>query len=205
VPKAFYRRQLPHLQRDCKSHFLTFCTYRKWILPEQIRFEVLACCLHDDGKSIDLHAAIVMPDHVHMIFTPLVDSEAAEVCSLARVMNGIKGASAHKINRLLGRTGNVWQAESFDHVVRSSESLDQKIQYVIDNPVRRGLVRDSGAYPWLWHRPFADPNIIREPQATWGQPPPAVRASEARQFVAKARSGAALRLDSRGRLSPRGL
>ena len=161
MPKAFYRRQLPHLQRDCKPHFLTFCTYQKWVLPEHIRFTVLDCCLYDDGKSIDLHAAVVMPDHVHMIFTPLVDIEAAEVYSLARITNAIKGASAHKINRALGRTGHVWQAESFDHVVRSSESLDQKIQYVIENPVRRGLVADSSAYPWLRHRPLADANVRR--------------------------------------------
>ena len=57
--------------------------------------------------------------------------------------------------------GHVWQAESFDHVVRPSESLGQKIQYVMANPVRRGLVADSSVYPWLWHRPFADPYVSR--------------------------------------------
>jgi REP element-mobilizing transposase RayT len=102
-----------------------------------------------------------MPDHVHMIFTPLVDEDAAEVFSLARITNAIKGVSAHKINRVLGRAGHVWQAESFDHVIRSSENLDQKIRYVIDNPVRRGLVADPSDYPWLWHRPFADPYAPR--------------------------------------------
>ncbi len=161
MPKAFYRRQLPHLQRDCKPHFLTFCTYRKWILPECLRRVVLDCCLHDDGRSLDLRAVVVMPDHVHMIFTPLVDVEAAEVYSLAKITNPIKGVSAHRINRALGRTGHVWQAESFDHVIRSSENLDQKIRYVIDNPMRRGLVADSSDYPWLWHRPFANPYAPR--------------------------------------------
>jgi REP element-mobilizing transposase RayT len=161
MPKTFYRRQLPHLQRDCKPHFLTFCTYQKWILPECLRRVVLDCCLHDDGRSIDLRAVVVMPDHVHMIFTPLVDEDAAEVFSLARITNAIKGVSAHKINRVLGRAGHVWQAESFDHVIRSSENLDQKIRYVIDNPVRRGLVADPSDYPWLWHRPFADPYAPR--------------------------------------------
>ena len=161
MPQPFYRRNLPHLQRDCKPHFLTFCTYRKWILPEHIRSVVLDCCLHDDGKSIDLWAAVVMPNHVHMIFTPLMDVDVAEVYSLARITNPIKGASAHKINQALGRTGHVWQAESFDHVIRSSENLDQKIQYVIDNSVRRGLVTDSSDYPWLWHRPFANPYAPR--------------------------------------------
>jgi hypothetical protein len=65
-----------------------------------------------------------------------------EIYSLAEIMNGIKGASAHKINKALGRTGKVWQAESFDHVLRSSENLDAKIAYLVENPVRAGLVGD---------------------------------------------------------------
>jgi len=34
MPKAFYRRDLPHLRANYKPHFLTFCTYKRWILPE---------------------------------------------------------------------------------------------------------------------------------------------------------------------------
>lgn len=65
-------------------------------------------------------------------------------------MDAIKGASSHIINKKLGSHGPVWQDESFDHVLRSSESLEQKIQYVVENPVGRGLVRDESEYPWLW-------------------------------------------------------
>jgi REP element-mobilizing transposase RayT len=104
-----------------------------------------------------LRLPVVMPDHIHLIFTPLVDDEAMEVCSLAEIMDAIKGASAHKINKALGRRGRVWQAESFDHVPRSSESLDAKIAYVLVNPVRRGLVQDWQEYPWLWRKPFQNP------------------------------------------------
>lgn len=66
---------------------------------------------------------------------------------------GIKGASAHKVNKALDRKGKLWQEESFDHVLRSSESLDQKVEYVRQNPVRRGLVSSPGEYPWLWVAP----------------------------------------------------
>ena len=86
-----------------------------------MRSIVLECCLHDNGTKIDLRVAVVMPDHVHLIFTPLVDYEAMEVFSLAKIMDAVKGASAHKINMALGRKGRVWQPESFDHVLRSSE------------------------------------------------------------------------------------
>jgi actin-related protein len=57
----------------------------------------------------------------------------------------------------MGQGGTVWQEESFDRVLRSSESLDAKIEYVLNNPVRKGLVSDWHHYPWLWHQPFMNP------------------------------------------------
>src|SRR5271166_5767039 len=99
MPQAFYRRQLPHLQVDDQPHFVTFCTDHRWMLPVRVRSLVLESCLHGNGTKYDLRVAVVMPDHVHMIFTPLVHYEAMEVCSLAEIMDGVKGASAHKINK----------------------------------------------------------------------------------------------------------
>ena len=92
-----------------------------------------------------------MPDHVHMLFTPLVDIERFEVFSLARITKAIKSTSAHLINRQRGRPEKVWQEESFDRVLRVSEKLDEKLTYILDNPVRQGLVASSGSkYFWLW-------------------------------------------------------
>src|SRR5581483_12313205 len=66
MPKAFYRRKLPHLQRDHKFHFVTFCTYQRWLLPQSARAVVLDCCLHDHDTKALMQAVVVMPDHVHM-------------------------------------------------------------------------------------------------------------------------------------------
>ena len=136
---------------------MTFCTDRRWVLPESVRAIVLECCLHHDGERFDLRVAVVMPDHVHMIFTPLANQRALETYSLAKIMDSVKGFSAHKINKKLGRKGRVWQPESFDHVVRSSESLDAKIAYLLENPVRAGLAEEWADYPWLWKKPFVNP------------------------------------------------
>jgi REP element-mobilizing transposase RayT len=155
--QAFYRRQLPHLQYDNRPHFVTFCTHKRWILPKLVRSVVLECCLHDNLTKFDLRVVVVMPDHVHMIFTPLINTEAMEIYSLAEIMDAVKGTSAHQINKMLGRKGRVWQAESFDHVMRSSESLDAKIHYLSENPVRRGLANVWNDYPWLWRKPFVNP------------------------------------------------
>ena len=150
--KPFYRRNLPHLQRDYKPHFLTFCTYQRWLLPDAARTLILESCLHDHGIKIDVNVVVVMPDHVHMIFTPLVNNSIREMYSLAEITQAIKSAAAHKINRQLQRIGSVWQEESFDRALRISEKLDEKIDYIANNPVRRGLVATPADYPWLWIR-----------------------------------------------------
>ena len=146
----FHRRKLPHLQRDNKPHFITFVTHHRQVLPERARDIVLQCCFHDDGLCYDLHAAVVMPDHVHLILTPLVNMAEKRVYRLPEILDAIKGASAHLINRALDRHGRVWQEEYFDHVLRSSESLGQKIGYILENPVRRGLANSREGYRWMW-------------------------------------------------------
>ena len=89
-----------------------------------------------------------MPDHVHLICLPLVDENGS--ISIPEITRTIKGESAHRVNRALDRSGRVWQDESFDHVLRGCESLREKVDYILQNPVRAGLVLRSDEYPWLW-------------------------------------------------------
>jgi len=161
---TFYRRNLPHLQRDYKPHFITFVTKFRWTLSDPARDITLACCLHDHETKYRLHAVVVMPDHVHIILTPLTDETRRLIVSLVEIMKAIKGASAHAINRRLCRHGAIWQEESFDRVLRSSDNLDAKIDYVLQNPVRAGLVQDWRKYPWLWRRPLQNPYAPPEKQ-----------------------------------------
>lgn len=113
---------------------------------------MLDCCLHAHQTKYNLYVAVVMPDHVHMILTPLIDQERRRIAPLSDIMKGIKGTAAHVINRQLKRRGAVWQEESFDHLLRSSESLDAKIAYILANPVRKGLVTVPSEYRWVWMR-----------------------------------------------------
>ncbi|MFH1148616.1 MAG: transposase [Pseudomonadota bacterium] len=147
--KDFYRRNLPHLQVEDKTVFVTFATHLRWELPESARHLIIQHCLHDRGNKVQVHGIIVMPDHVHMVFTPLRDSKG-RIYGLGEIMNGIKGVSAHRINRVLNRCGSVWQDESFDHILRSDEDIRSKVEYICQNPVRKGLVKHSEEYPWLW-------------------------------------------------------
>jgi len=98
-----------------------------------------------------LHTVVVMPDHVHLILTCLRRSDGW-IYSLPEIMRAVKGASARRINVLLGRKGPVWQEEFFDHVLRSNDSLAEKVDYVCQNPVRAGLVLQENQYSWLWRK-----------------------------------------------------
>ncbi|HUU47081.1 MAG TPA: transposase [Acidobacteriota bacterium] len=128
---------------------MTFCTRNRWHLPESVRQRVLEHCLHDHGCKIHLHCAVVMPDHVHLVYHPLPDDRGS-LYPLEEILGGLKGASAHSVNRMLKRKGAVWQEESYDHVLRSTESLHEAVLYVCHNPVRRGLCSQPEDYPWLW-------------------------------------------------------
>jgi REP-associated tyrosine transposase len=100
--KYEYRRRLPHYQKDDHSLFVTF---RAWCKDApSVREIVLRHCLHDQGAKARIHAVVVMPDHVHLLLTPLRDANG-DLYSLVEILQAIKGASAHSVNRALGRSG----------------------------------------------------------------------------------------------------
>jgi len=146
-----YRRKLPHYQKADRALFVTFCKLSLEPFPPPARDLVLRHCVHDHGKRIQLHAAVMMPEHVHPLLTPLRDEQGWPY-GLPEILKLIKGTSARSVNKLLG-CGPVWQEESFDHVLRSDESLQNKLEYIRQNPVRRGLAQKPEDYPWLWIEP----------------------------------------------------
>ena len=146
--KYIYRRTLPHMQKMYRAIFVTFSTDKRRILPAAARLAALDCFVLENGDSAELHVAVVMPNHAHLLLTPVVKDR--QPFPLAEIMRRLKGRSARNINLLLNRTGRVWQEESFDQVLRSNESLAQKADYICQNPVRAGLVQTAAEYPWLW-------------------------------------------------------
>ena len=146
-------RKLPHIQRDATPHFITFNTHERLILPDACRDIVLDSCRHDHMRTMELHVVVVMPDHVHLVLTPGINEDRQRVYVLSEIMWAIKSASAHRINKSLRRSGSIWQQEYFDHAIRRSESLEEKIRYVRQNPVRAGLIAKAEDYRWLWQSP----------------------------------------------------
>ena len=174
LKKYQYRRRLPHLQKADADLFVTFCTGARRILPGEARDLVLEHCLREGGTfagegaratqsfstqslptpvpRIHLHAVVVMPDHLHLLLRPLRD-EHGWPFPLLDILQCFKGTTAHRINKLLRTSGPLWEEESFDHVLRSDESLKEKCEYIRQNPVVAGLVRRAEEYRWLWVNP----------------------------------------------------
>jgi len=147
--KYEYHRNLPHYQKAGRAVFVTFCKGSRTPFSPEARDAILHHCLHDHGNRYDLHAAVVMPDHVHLLLSPLRD-EKGWPYSQPTILKLLKGTSARAVNKLAGSSGPVWQEESFDHVIRSQESFEEKLEYVRQNPVRRGLAKKPEDYKWLW-------------------------------------------------------
>jgi len=142
------RRNLPHWTLDGSTYFATF-RLASGSLSEEERRIVLDHLIQGDGRFYILAAAVVMPDHVHLLLRPLTGYE------LSRIMKGIKGVSARKINSLRGTAGTVWQDESWDRIVRDADEFHEKLQYMADNPRKAELVRSIDDYPyWYCNREF---------------------------------------------------
>jgi len=89
-----------------------------------------------------LPAWVLMPDHAHWLL------QLGDRDRLAVVVNRMKSASARGANRVIGRQGGLWQPAYHDHALRKEQDLKGVARYIIANPLRAGLVRKVGDYPF---------------------------------------------------------
>src|SRR5437868_6999975 len=119
-----WRGGLPHLEKGERTYFVTFGTYNRRVLPPDERDVAIACIVRGHMRDFFLHAAVVMPDHVHVLFTPF------DHVRLSNLMQQVKGVSAHEIARLRGKRTVIWQHEYFDRIVRREDDLRAKAEYI---------------------------------------------------------------------------
>ena len=102
---------------------------------------------HFDGSRYELGAWCIMPNHVHVLVSPKGSY------TLSQVLHSWKSFTGHEINKLLGREGEFWQHESYDHIVRNPCALWRIEQYIMNNPVA-GRIREgeyeTGDVEHLW-------------------------------------------------------
>ena len=81
---------------------------------------------------------VIMPDHVHLFV------QGDPNFLLSAWVGGLKRAMSLAVDM----RPRLWQPGFFDHVLRSDESYGQKWQYVVENPVRAGLVKQAEDWPY---------------------------------------------------------
>jgi REP element-mobilizing transposase RayT len=122
-----------------------------WLREPRIAAIVQDALLYGESTRgfYSLHGWVIMPNHVHIVFDPH--------SALPAIMRWLKGRTSREANRHLGRSGlPFWQDESYDHWIRSTEELEDVIEYVENNPVKAGLVDFKERWPWSSARRKAD-------------------------------------------------
>ena len=115
-----------------------------------------------DGERYDLLSYSIMPSHLHWLFRPLESwavRAVAEASSRGRertpreiITHSVQSYTATQCNRVLGRQGCFWQAETFDHWVRDDSELARIIHYIEQNPVRARLCTQAQDWPWTMQK-----------------------------------------------------
>ena len=156
APGVIYsKRNLPHYERPHAIYHVTFATHQRRVLSPASRSIVLQAIRHFDAIRYTLFAVCIMPDHVHLLFQPLVKEIDAEnnplFWSLTEVLHSIKSFTANEINKVEGKTGEfVWDKESHDRIMRSDADVEEKFHYICRNPWTDAVVSESEAYEWIW-------------------------------------------------------
>jgi REP element-mobilizing transposase RayT len=142
-----------HLRKDWDQAQATGSAKKR----EEVLDNGLGCCLLQEshvaeavqkeltaGNSVyyHLHAWVFMPNHAHLLLTPLADEK------LSRIVQRYKGLSTLAVNRMLNREGRLWRDNYFDRYIRDEEHFWRAAEYVALNPVKAGLVHDSVMWPW---------------------------------------------------------
>lgn len=133
----------------------------RWLSRPQIGNVIVEALHYRDGHVYDLVAFCVMPNHVHLVCTLLMQQDGT-YHPIHRVLQSLKRHTARQANIMLGRQGSFWRAESYDHVVRDTAELERIVRYVVGNPVKAGLVSEWRSWPWTYCRSDWQSDLLDE-------------------------------------------
>lgn len=127
------------------EYFVTFSCYQRQPIFSQYAAAQLFC------QSLKINQQttgslwlewVLMPDHFHGLL------QLGGQCDLAAVIKDLKGRSALLLNKQLTLKGKRWQPNYFDRGLRCDEDRRAIARYIVANPMRAGLVRKIGDYPY---------------------------------------------------------
>ena len=145
------RRNLPHWQEPGRVYFITWRCKDGVVLNEIERTITLEAIRFWDPSKWIVYAAVILPDHVHLLSQPLSRGEGG-FFDLWEIIHSVKRFSAQKISQRRKVKGTIWQDERYDRIVRDEAEFLEKCQYIRNNPLKEGLAYQSEDYPWLYEK-----------------------------------------------------
>jgi len=125
--------------------FITICAYMNqspFVRADlnQLILDVLQ--EEQERQNCAVFSYCLMPNHLHFLVSP-----CEEGISVLTFTDRFKGKSTNR-SWAVGWRGKLWQPRYYDHIVRAEEDLRAIAEYILNNPVRKGLVQH--AEDWLW-------------------------------------------------------
>ena len=123
----------------------TICAnfHQNYFVKDKFNLEIIDC-LKEEKEKINcfVYLYCLMPDHLH-----LLSGTSSEDISVLTLINRFKGKST-RIGWKYGIRGSLWQKRNYDHILRKSEDILKAAEYILNNPIRRGLVKFRNEYKY---------------------------------------------------------
>jgi putative transposase len=129
------------------AYFLTILTKDRGVYFNDTEIvSHLISLLLETAKSerFDILAYCFMPDHLHILVMGR-DGKS----DLKRFMDLFKQKAGYWFKKIKNKS--LWHISYYDHVLRKEESIESVVTYMLENPVRKGLVQDFREYPFSWY------------------------------------------------------
>lgn len=126
-----------------------------FIKREEVAQIIVEAIHYREDKEYSLLGFTIMANHVHLLFRPIIEGENpnedhVNPYHVTKILQSLKSNTARKINKVLQKNGQLWHNESYDHVVRDEKELREIANYILNNPVKAGLVDDLFKYKWTY-------------------------------------------------------
>ena len=125
------------------TYFVTFSAWQRrrlFVVENYARLFLQTLYRYRREGQFQIHAFVLMPEHVHLLLTPATN------VTLEHAVQLIKGGYSHALGEVLGRKREIWQRGFTDHRIRDDRDFVNHQNYIHRNPVERKLVFDPCEY-----------------------------------------------------------
>ena len=142
-------RRLAHLHSEKVERYLDAGYGSCFMKDPRVATLVQNALFHFNETRYSLAAWCVMPNHVHVVVQPFAGKEIRggtpmPHAGLSDILHSWKSFTSKEANKLLDRSGEFWQEEYYDHLIRNEADFRHVVRYVLENPIKAKLRN------WRW-------------------------------------------------------